>query len=82
MPNEDTRNGMRMVTEILLGIANDEEEYARLYKEVRNEQYYQNGGSGKLSEPLKEDIEKSRKKEQEYLFGLLNNDSTKEVSCS
>jgi hypothetical protein len=84
MPKDDTRktfNCFRAVIEILLDITKDEEEYARLYKAVREEKYYENGGTGRLSEPLKEDIEKSRKKDQEYLLGLLHYNSTKEISC-
>jgi len=82
MSKEDTRKTMesiRSVVEILLDITKDEAEYARLYDEVRSQHYYQNDESLRLSEPLKEDIEKSRKKDQEYLLGLLNQDSTKEV---
>jgi len=58
-----TSNPFRIVTEILLDIANDEEEYARLYDEVRGQ-----GG-------LKEDREKTRQKDRQHLLGLLNRDS-------
>ena len=66
MPKEDTMNTsnpFRIVTKILLDIANDEEEYARLYDEVRGQ-----GG-------LKEDREKAREKDRQHLLGLLNRDS-------
>ena len=66
MPKEDTMNTsnpFRIVTKILLDIANDEEEYARLYDEVRGQ-----GG-------LKEDREKAREKDRQRLLGLLNRDS-------
>jgi hypothetical protein len=65
MPEKDTMNTsnpFRIVTEILLDIANNEEEYARLYDEVRGQ-----GG-------LKEDREKARKNDRQYLLGLLNRD--------
>jgi hypothetical protein len=65
MPEKDainTSNPFRIVTKILLDIANDEEEYARLYDEVRGQ-----GG-------LKEDREKARKNDRQYLLGLLNRD--------
>ena len=66
MPEKDTMNTsnpFRIVTKILLDIANDEEEYARLYDEVRGQ-----GG-------LKEDRERSREKDRQRLLGLLNGDS-------
>ena len=66
-----TSNPFRIVTKILLDITNDEEEYARLYDEIK--------GQGNC-QTNKEEREKARQRERQYLLGLLNQDSTETIT--
>jgi len=68
------KSGMRLVTEILLGITEDEVEYASLYDQILDDQI---GMDEAKRNELKERREEARKRDHQYFLELLQ-DSTKE----